>query len=429
MWHTRLVALTVACAVATAVPAQVRVNPTGVNVNTQGATTVFLTYGGLVGYDPVEATWCGELVSARPAVGLRCDGSTIFGSLPLRYDRSTTSGTSAFTDVMTIPPSVTRRAYQAAASGKGSAFFYVRRFVSRTGGPDQYVAVTCRLAGGGARTPLSFTDVRLVPVGDAPVVHVGQGESPGQVEARLSYTGTGRLAGRWEVVLPGEELPTTNDLLTEASLPLEDRGQQRRYTQLGRFNVFLAPGAGPYVLAGPDPSRLPTILEGTYYLLLRIEASGDKEGDTNLAAVGAGSGVLPAGGVAGFPMPVLRYVVGSGGGASSPGERQRGRVELLSPAIDDVLPYGAATFSWAAAAIATHYRLDVATDTGVVYAALVAAPIATYRMPSFVLQRLAAGGTRLRWRVTVLGPGGASVGRSGWRAIRVAAQGSTDPVR
>ncbi|MBK6490075.1 MAG: hypothetical protein IPF98_25155 [Gemmatimonadetes bacterium] len=37
-------------AVSRAVAAQVRVNPTGVNVNTQGSTTVFLTYGGLAGY-------------------------------------------------------------------------------------------------------------------------------------------------------------------------------------------------------------------------------------------------------------------------------------------------------------------------------------------------------------------------------------------
>ena len=37
--------------------AQVRVNPTGVNVNMNGATTAFLTFGGLGNYRPVEATW------------------------------------------------------------------------------------------------------------------------------------------------------------------------------------------------------------------------------------------------------------------------------------------------------------------------------------------------------------------------------------
>ena len=99
--------------------AQIKVNPTGVNVNAQGATTVFLTFGGLAGYDAAEAFWCGELIPAAPAVGLRCDPATIFGSLPLRYDRSAASGVGGLTDIMTIPPSVSRRAYQAAEAGAG----------------------------------------------------------------------------------------------------------------------------------------------------------------------------------------------------------------------------------------------------------------------------------------------------------------------
>ncbi|MBL8982316.1 MAG: hypothetical protein JNL26_09025, partial [Gemmatimonadetes bacterium] len=337
-------------------------------------------------------------------------------------DRSTTSGTNGFTDIMSIPPSVARRAYQAATEGKGSAFYYVRRFVSRTGAPDQFVAVTCRLTGGGARTPLAFTDVRIVPVDESPMVHVGQGTVPGPVEARLAYTGTGRLVGRWEVVLPGDELPSTDDLMTEASLPLEQRTQQRRYTQLSRFNVFLPPGAGPFTLAGPDPSRLPTLTEGTYYLLLRIEATGDKEGDTNLGAVGAGRGVLPTGGVAGFPMPVLRYVVGSGSAASPAVDLPRGQVRLLTPAAGEALAPARATFAWAAAATAAHYRLDIATDTGVVYTAIVAAPIASYRLPPVITEQLVAAHQQMRWRIAVMGPGGTSISRSAWRPFALAAR-------
>ena len=33
-----------------------------------------------------------------------------------------------FTDIMSIPPNVARRAYDAAAAGATSTFFYVRRF-------------------------------------------------------------------------------------------------------------------------------------------------------------------------------------------------------------------------------------------------------------------------------------------------------------
>src|SRR5690606_10976638 len=105
----------------------------------------------------------------------------------------------------------------------------------------QYVAVTCRLTGGGARTPLSLTDVTIAFNSNKPVLQVATGELLPAIDAHIAYTGTGRLTGRWEVVLPGEEMPSRFDLLTEASLPLEERPKQRRYTQLARFNVFLPP--------------------------------------------------------------------------------------------------------------------------------------------------------------------------------------------
>ncbi|MBK7831773.1 MAG: hypothetical protein IPJ56_05350 [Gemmatimonadetes bacterium] len=399
--------------------AQIRVNPTGVNVNTQGSSTVFLTYGGLAGYDAVEALWCGELINARPAVGLRCNPATIFGSLPLRFAQPTSSGINALTDIMTIPASVTRRAYQAAADGQGSAFFYVRRFVSRTGGPEQYVAVTCRLSGGGARAPLALTDVQLEVGGDAPVLTVAQGEAVPEFSARIAYTGSGRLIGRWEVVLPGEELPTPEDLLTEATLPREKRGTQRRYTQLSRFNVFLPP-TGRGVIPGPDPSRLPSDVDGVYHILLRVEASADKEGDSNLGAVGAGTGVVTSGGVAGFPLPTLRYVVGSGEGVAMLVSASRSDVALLSPregaSVDRRVPF---TFSWAVSVQAALYRVELRSESGApVFSALVAAPLASYRTPPFLGDRLAEV-TRLRWRVVATDASGREVARSAWRVVAV----------
>ena len=36
--------------------AQIRVNPTGVNVNTNGATTVFLTFGGIGDFRPIDTS-------------------------------------------------------------------------------------------------------------------------------------------------------------------------------------------------------------------------------------------------------------------------------------------------------------------------------------------------------------------------------------
>ena len=398
--------------------AQIRVNPTGVNVDAQGSTTVFLTYGGLAGYQAVEALWCGELIGAQPALGLRCDPATIFGALPLRFTQPRASGQDAITDIMTIPASVSRRAYQAAAGGAPSAFFYVRRFISLTGGPDQYVAVTCRLTGGGARTPLALTDVQIEVADDAPLLNVPQGETVPAFAARIAYTGTGRLIGRWEVVLPGEELPTPEDLLTEATLPREQRGTQRRYTPLSRFNVFLPP-TGRAVIPGPDPERLPSTVDGLYHVLLRVEASPDKEGDSSLDAVGAGTGIVPSGGVAGFPMPMLRYVVGSGDVARLPATPHREEVILILPGDGDILdPSAPSTFTWSASAQATLYRIELATedDGAPLFTALVAAPVASYRTPPFLGQRLAEA-RGVRWRVVATDATGREVARSGWRLL------------
>ena len=116
------------------------VNPFGVNVRSNGPTTVFLTFQNLdAGEAPVEAFWCGELqpavAAANPTLQLPfavqtadpCLPATVYGRLPLRLDRSRASVSGAFTnltDIMSIPASVARRAYQDAQAGLNSAFFY-----------------------------------------------------------------------------------------------------------------------------------------------------------------------------------------------------------------------------------------------------------------------------------------------------------------
>lgn len=403
--------------------AQIRVDPNGVNVNAQGATTVFLTFGGLDGQVPVEAFWCGELIPAAPDLGLRCDPATIFGRLPIRYDQSRLSGTRGFTDIMSIPPSVARRAYQAAADGATSSFFYVRRFASTGGGPDEYVAVTCRMTGGGARTPFALTDVRLAFALETPLLQLRQSEPPPPFGAEITYNGTGRLQGRWEVVLPGEELPTEIDLLTEATLPAEARGTQRRYTELSRFNLFLPP-TGSVSLPGPDASRLPTTVDGVYLVLLRIEATDDKEGNSNLGTAGAGAGVVAGGAVAGFPLPVLRYVVGSGG--SDLAEfRPGGRLGLLQPVDGVTLPGSSLTFTWQPLPQAGHYRLDLESADGAeILSAIVPAGVAGYRAPPWLPERAPQG--EMRWRVVGIDLEGGEVGRSGWRRLTLSKPGDAE---
>ena len=394
-------------------PGQIRVNPTGVNVSGQSATTVFLTFGGLGGtYRAVEALWCGELESAVPDVGSRCNPATVYGRLPLQYNRAQLAS-GVFTDIMSIPASVARQAYDAAARGENSAFFYVRRFVGSIGQPDQYVSVTCRMAGGGARVPLALTDVRLSFDTDAPVLLVAAGETPTAVKADITYNGTGRLIGRWEIVRPGDEMPETKDLLTEATLAPAERGTQRRFEELSRFNVFLAP-TGRTTLRGPDPSRLPTVGEGTYVILLRIEVSDDKEGDSNLAAVGAGSSTIHSGAVAGFPLPTLRYVVGTSSTSPTTGVHA---FRLLAPALDArITPGQKVTFAWSAQASVKMYRLEIESRDGErVLEAYAPAESRLYQPPSWLLER--ANGRPLRWRVLALGADGRTVARTAWRTL------------
>jgi len=400
--------------------AQIRVSPTGVNVASQGATTVFLTFGGLSSSQvAAEAFWCGELVDARPDLGLRCDPATLFGELPLRFELSKPSGTGALTDIMTIPPSVARRAWQAAAAGRVASFFYVRRFVDRRGGPDVYVAVTCRLTAGGAGVPLALTDVRVAFDADAPVVALGSNETAPPLFADVLYTGTGRLQGRWEIVRPGDDPPTEEDLLPEASLPIERRGLQRRWAPLARFDVFLPPN-GRARVPGPDPALLPRDADGAYLVLFRVEASADPDARSDLAAAGAGAGTVSSGAAAGFALPTLRYVVGSGLTGAAPTDA-RG-LTLLRPALGDTARGAAPAFAWTPVPLARRYRLEVARADGTpLFEALVLGDVAAYRAPPLLPERAGALPAALRWRVRAEDALGREVARSSWRALTLVA--------
>jgi hypothetical protein len=394
----------------------IKVNPTGVNVNANGGTTVFLTFGPVGNFRAAEGTWCGDLIPAAPDIGLKCNPATIFGSLPGRFDLSKSSGNLGFTDIMSIPPSVSRRAYQAAENGAVASFFYVRRFINSSGGPDEYVPVTCRLSGGGARTPFSLTDVRVSFGGQTPdsaIVLVAPGRKPPEIKAEITYNGTGRLSGRWEVVLPGEQLPEDIDLLTEASLPIEQRAQQRRYTQFSRFNHFLPP-AGKYTLAGPDVSRLPTTLDGPYLVLLRIEATDDKEADSDLRAIGVGAGVVHSGAVAGFPVPVLRYFVGSGQPGANIALRQ------LTPAENALVAAGQPiAFSWAQGSGVALYQLEIADQAGQVLLSALLQPLTVnYTAPPWLREKIVGDG--LQWRISAIDQTGAKTVETHWRRLQLA---------
>lgn len=388
--------------------AQIRVNPTGVNVNSQNPTTVFLTFGPIpAGYVPAEAIWCGVLIPAPPpAIGQQCRPDTIYGLLPARLNQSTTSGNQGFTDIMGIPASVARRAYQAAQRGGDAGFFYVRRFVSTSGDPDQYVAVTCRMGSGGARTPFALTNVEIEIPTEKPILFVNVGDEFPKIVANIKYNGTGRLKGRWEIVQPGEEPPTVRDLLTEATLPVEDRSSQKRYTQISRFNHFLPP-VGEFKLALDLKERVPTLAEGQYLLLLRIEAVDDKEANSNLAAIGVGNGVVSAGAVASFPMPTLKFFV-----IAKNAKTAWMDAALVLPQFETPVDLNQSLiFTWKPLENTAAYRLEILDiNENPILSAVLLSPNVNYQAPSWFWERFASRNPA--WRVVALDENGKEISRS-----------------
>ena len=398
------------------------VNPTGVNVKTTGVTSIFITVQGASANEvPVAAFWCSELnpnvtVTNNIANQDPCVPGTKLGNLPQRNNliqRSGTGGASNFTDIMTIPTSVARRARQRASRGDSSQFFYVRHTRDAATAQNFFAIVTCRLAGGGARVPLAITNVRLrfiAPGGKRPVYLIAQGAKSPEYEAEIHYNGTGRLKGRWEVVKPGELVPREFDLLPTASLPIEQRGLQRRYTRLSRFEVYLPP-TGKTTLPGPDPASIPTEAVGPYFILLRIEATSEKEGDSNTT-----TGTAISGGVSGFAMPSLRYYVGTPEQLALIEEGlEKESLTLMLPMEDGELSNVApANFSWVDVRGAEIYKLEVESDEGPVTSALIKPGVSSYTAPPWIREQ---AGSSLRWRVRALNASGRVVAESDWRSF------------
>jgi hypothetical protein len=354
-------------------------NPTGVNVSASGPTTLTIRFADDAGqrFTSTEAIFCSVdptagAGSAGSPAGIRSDcvnaGGRVLGRLPSALDRgSTTSARSSITDVMTIPFSVTRRAVIQARTGAKSDFFYVRRFVPTAGTNIGFgvnsagiVVVTCRLTAGTARTPLSLT--RVVLYGSEPdrdrilQIRVNRKNiKTGVVKADIRYTGTGILSGWWEVRRPSDPPLRDIDLFAAGSLSETDRQRQQRFTRVKRFR-FQVPVSGRLTLPGPRYSQLPDDQPGFYQVLLRIEATRDREALSNLAIAG-GSARLFSGGAAGFRFPPLEYRVGDVGATSGAGGAFRPRL------IVERLPEGLhVALSWKASELAGPLVLVEATN-------------------------------------------------------------------
>lgn len=409
----------------TAVPV---VNPSGliidvspknvpVNVDRPSSANVRYTFGpNVTAVDTVGAFFCSALTTPLPPSGATGTNPCGPGDIIAAYRPPTDQGSvqtsrngpflQSIRETIAIPGPVARAVYlRARESGGSPVFYFVRQFT-----PTVFAVVQLTLAGNMANQPLAMTDVRLAfRKGNAelPLTFVRRNETPPQLDATLYYTGSGMLRGRWEVVAPGDVEPAAEDLVPEASLPFALRGSQRRYQVIDRFQVYL-PATGKYVLPGPDPAKLPVANDGQYRVLLRLEAE---------PAIGGDDPLLLNGGAAPFPLPTLRYFVGSIGGIPGGGTVQA--IVLERPfngqtIARDQVPQ----FRWRDVIGASVYRVEIQQDNGeVLLSALVRAGVGTYRAPPFVRDRASAD--RQRWRVTAVDIDGTLVGQSAWREMRI----------
>jgi hypothetical protein len=270
------------------------------------------------------------------------------------------------------------------------------------------------MSAAGARSPLALLDVRLQFEGASAqavlpaVARTAQGGELPRFAARILYNGTGELRGRWELVQPGDTEPTPEDLLTEGTLPPELRGTQRRWRLIDRFQVFALPG-GELSIPGPDPQRIALDADGPYQLLLRIEASDDKEGQSNTG----GGRLATSGGVAGFALPVLRFYVG----AADQWRRwpaRRGFAGTAGTRVGHGAAGPALRFAWIDIDGAALYRLEVQGDGKPLFAAFVKPLVSQYVAPALVAEQTAI---ERRWRVLALDAAGRVLAQSDWRSL------------
>jgi hypothetical protein len=143
---------------------------------------------------------------------------------------------------------------------------------------------------GSINDPLTFTGAR-VSFGESitgfATVRLYASQDIPKFVAQLNFNGAGTLSANWVVIRPGDAPPNDVDLFPEGSLSAQQKLQRNRnYPVIDRATGYAS--GGSYLLAGPDPSKLPKSIPGIYRILLRLDGFGT------------------------FAMPALTYIVQSG---------------------------------------------------------------------------------------------------------------------
>jgi hypothetical protein len=381
------------------------VAPRQVALTSGGPTSRQLTYN-FIGPSstPVGSFVCSQLI-ANPPTGASptnpcAPGAQSFG-LSIESSGFTAqppvAGRSLASETVLFPEAFARLSGALAQQTGNSSLYFVRQFQD-----GSFAVVQLQAVGSSLADPLTLTDVQLAfrtGRGRQPTVGLAPGEAVPPSFGDIYYTGSGTLRGRWEVVEPGFPVPERSDLVPDAAVARSDRGQQRRYRLVERFEYALGPG-GHFVLPGPDPARLPVRQTGGYLVLLRIEA----------VPAGTHFGVAAEHGAAPFSLPVLVYQVGAGiDGSTALAARF---VELI-----DVRPGRVPTLAWRALAEAASWRVELADANGIIVGSKFLRREQTrYDLTGVLAQR--TQGKAVQWRVQAFDAGRKPIGRSDWKDIK-----------
>lgn len=254
---------------------------------------------------PMSAAFCDRLAAPLPPSGTSTANPCASGGEIAGYAGDTQgfqfnrvgAGIASASETVTVPAAVGIYAFERARATGESTVWFVRRFQ-----PESYAIVELQVGGSAAAQPITLNEVQLAFVlGDGRrdvIANVATGGTLPRLEATLLYTGSGVLRGAWELVQPGDPEPEAFDLLAAGSVPIQDRGRQRRYLVVQRFEHYLT-ATGRVLLPPPDMSRFTTEAPGPHRILLRIDA----EPAITQTGVTFNSGAAP------FALPTVRYLV------------------------------------------------------------------------------------------------------------------------
>ncbi len=153
---------------------------------------------------------------------------------------------------------------------------------------------------------------------------------------------------------------------------------------------------------------MPILAEGQYILLLRIEATDDKESDSDLAVLSVGNGIVHSGAVAGFPIPTLKFFVT---GKNEKIVWEENALVRLSESLS-VKPNAPLIFNWKKLSGAAVYRLEILDEQSkAVLSAVLLSPVTSYRAPSWFWTRF-RDRKNLAWRVAAINESGNIISQS-----------------